>query len=178
MQGVRSSSVIFREQVDADAPLRLVADRVLGRLGAGGFDDALSATVADGFQSLTRVGLVGVTKRISVIALPPTVVGERYDIPIRWTATGAAGDLFPTLDGNLVLDPAAPGTTHITLIGSYTPPLGRLGAELDRAVLNRVARRTVRRFLDGIVAVVVADAERGEDRSTAWGERAVEGSGG
>jgi hypothetical protein len=62
---------------------------------------------------------------------------------LRWEATGPAGGLFPVLDADLLLGPAGLEKTCMTLNGCYRPPLGRLGAGLDRAVLHRVASATI-----------------------------------
>jgi len=40
--------------------------------------------------------------------------------------------------------------TRVMLNGCYRPPLGRLGAGLDRAVLHRVASATIRALLRSI----------------------------
>jgi hypothetical protein len=37
--------------------------------------------------------------------------------------------------------------TILTLTGAYRPPLGAVGAALDRAILRRVACATIRAFL-------------------------------
>jgi hypothetical protein len=40
--------------------------------------------------------------------------------------------------------------TRVMLNGCYRPPLGRLGAGLDRAVLHRIASVTIRALLRSI----------------------------
>jgi hypothetical protein len=75
---------------------------------------------------------------------------------LRWEATGAAGELFPVLDADLTLTPDVEGRSRLGLVGSYRPPLGRAGAAVDRAIMNRVALATVRSLLDNI-ADLLAD---------------------
>lgn len=62
-------------------------------------------------------------------------------IPLRWSATGPLGELFPTLDANLEISAADAGQCRVALIGSYRPPLGSVGAVLDRAVLRTAGHR-------------------------------------
>lgn len=83
---------------------------------------------------------------------------------LRWEATGPAGGLFPVLDGDSTLTPAGEDAARLALAGVYRPPLGRLGASLDRAVLHRVADATIRALLravaDAVTSPAVAPAAR------------------
>ena len=51
------------------------------------------------------------------------------------------------LDADLTMAPAGERVTVLTLAGAYRPPLGTVGAALDRAILHRVASATIRAFL-------------------------------
>jgi len=66
-------------------------------------------------------------------------------LPLRWEATGAAGRLFPVLDADLVLTGDGGERSTLALTGAYRPPLGGVGAVLDRALLNRAAAATITR---------------------------------
>jgi hypothetical protein len=66
------------------------------------------------------------------------------------TVTGAAPGLFPVLDADLMIMAEGSEKTRIMLNGCYRPPLGRLGAGLDRAVMHRVASATIRTLLRSI----------------------------
>jgi len=68
-------------------------------------------------------------------------------LAIRWEATGPGGGLFPVLDADLTLAPIGDRATILALAGAYRPPLGAMGAALDRAILHRVASATIRAFL-------------------------------
>lgn len=110
---------------------------------------------ADGRQAyhagetvLIRAGFGGITKRVAVETLPSTILDDVVVISVRWVATGPAGELFPALDGQIELEAAPPDSTRITFRGSYRPPLGSVGAALDRAVLGRAARATARSFAE------------------------------
>ena len=77
----------------------------------------------------------------------------RAGLALRWEVRGAAG-LFPVLDADLTLAPAGEDAALLTLAGAYRPPLGNLGAELDRLLLHRVADATIRHFLDRVAAAL------------------------
>jgi len=46
------------------------------------------------------------------------------------------------------------GSTHIEFRGVYTPPLGGLGALLDRIAFHHIAEATVRTFLERLVSLL------------------------
>lgn len=79
-------------------------------------------------------------------------------VSLRWEATGASGELFPVLDADLVLSAEGHDRSRLELVGSYRPPLGRAGAVLDRAVMNRVAAATIRSLLEEAAAAIVDPA--------------------
>jgi hypothetical protein len=51
--------------------------------------------------------------------------------------------LFPVLDADVMLAAEGEEGTRMTLNGVYRPPLGALGARLDRVMLHRVATATI-----------------------------------
>jgi hypothetical protein len=72
----------------------------------------------------------------------------RSVVPLRWHAESGRL-LFPELAAELeiaavLLDPPL---SQITINGSYSPPLGLLGAGADRLVLHRLAEATMHRFV-------------------------------
>ena len=83
---------------------------------------------------------------------------------LRWEAAGAGDALFPVLDADLRLAPheetphGEPATT-VAVVGVYRPPLGALGAALDRAGLRLVAVATVREFVNRVGEAVADPAE-------------------
>lgn len=117
--------------------------------------DAYGAEIA----GLARVGTLGLTKVVQVQAHELAETDGSCGLAIRWEATGPGGKLFPTLDADLRLVPAGEQTTLLVLAGVYRPPLGSLGAALDRAALHRVAAATVRNFLGRLAAHITAQAE-------------------
>jgi hypothetical protein len=79
-------------------------------------------------------------------------------VAVRWEATGPGGALFPALDADIKLTPAGEGATVLAVSGVYRPPLGALGAGLDRVVMGRVAQATIRTFAHRIGAAIADPA--------------------
>jgi hypothetical protein len=77
---------------------------------------------------------------------------------LRWEANGATGALFPVLDADITLTRTGEEATVLAVSGTYRPPLGSLGAGLDRAIMHRVAEATIRAFARQIGAVIVDPA--------------------
>jgi hypothetical protein len=126
-----------------------------------------------GAEGLLRVGPAGpvAAKLVWVRFLDPVYRGDVMTVGLRWEAAGAAGTLFPVLDANISISPAGDETARLTLAGSYRPPLGRLGAGLDRAILHRVATATMRCLLQSVAEALVSPAPAGhpaEDASPGW----------
>jgi hypothetical protein len=135
------------DEVQLEVSFGVARDR-LRQLAEGG---ALTGTSEEAYDhgtiGLERVGAPGLSKlvRVQVRELAPT--DHSVGLAIRWEATGPDGGLFPVLDADLTLAPFGQQVTIIALAGAYRPPLGGMGAALDRAILHRVAVATIRAFL-------------------------------
>jgi hypothetical protein len=118
---------------------------------------------------LRKVGPVGSVagKLVRVSFLDPVYRGDVMTVGIRWEATGAAGALFPVLDANITISPAGDHTALLALAGSYRPPLGRLGAGLDRAVMYQVAAATMRSLLRNVAIALTSPATAGHPAAEA-----------
>jgi len=105
-------------------------------------DGGLTGVSRDAYEGvltrLIRVGpfgdAPGVSKQVQVRLIGPVQRDATTAVWLRWEATGPAGGLFPVLDADLLLRSDGLEKTRMTLNGCYRPPLGRLGADLDRAV--------------------------------------------
>jgi hypothetical protein len=95
-------------------------------------------------------GSQGPAKDVLVRLLPAHQSGDRYVLPLRWEVTGPAGQLFPTLDGNMELAADGELMSRLSIVASYDPPMGRLGATIDRAVMSRVANATMTALLQEV----------------------------
>ena len=70
-------------------------------------------------------------------------------VPITWKATYLR-KVFPVMNGKIELAPVSKDETRLTVSGMYAPPLGSFGAQLDEAVMHRVAEATVKDLADAI----------------------------
>jgi hypothetical protein len=117
---------------------------------------------------LARVGPLGTTpglSRLVAVRFSDMAIHEDHAVvAIRWEATGPGGALFPALDADIKLTVAGDDATMLAVSGVYRPPLGGLGAGLDRMILHRVAEATIRAFAHDIAAAIADPAvslERG-----------------
>jgi hypothetical protein len=115
---------------------------------------------------LLRVGpLHAAAKLVRVTVLEPVYRDGTMNVGLRWEATGATGGLFPVLDATISISPApepavdeGKESSRLMLAGVYRPPLGRLGAGLDTAVLHRVADATIRSVLRSAAVALTSPA--------------------
>jgi hypothetical protein len=135
--------------------------RLAGLPGGGWFREASQAVYQDGVAYLMRVGpagaVPGVSRLVRVQFTEPAVRDGVTTIGLRWEAAGVTGGLFPALDADIRItdeDQAGEDAVRVTLTGSYRPPLGALGAGLDRLVLHTVATATVHTLLDRLAVAL------------------------
>jgi hypothetical protein len=125
---------------------------------AGLLTGVSQAAYGDGLTGLARVGplgeVPGVSKLVEVHVLDVVTRGQSAVLALRWQATGPGGGLFPALDADIWLTPAGEHSARLSLAGVYRPPLGALGAGLDRAVFHRVADATARSLLARVADVL------------------------
>ncbi len=127
----------------------------LANLARGGY---LSRASGDAYgewdAGLARVGPLGsapgLSRLVRVQCADLPARGDGAVWALRWEVSGAGGALFPVLDADLTLTPDGEERTRLALAGAYRPPLGGVGAALDRAVLHRVATATVRSFVTSL----------------------------
>jgi hypothetical protein len=135
------------DEVRLEVSFAVARDR-LRQLAEGG---ALLGTSEDAYDhatvSLERVGVPGLSKLVRVQVRELAWTDQSVGLAIRWEATGPGGGLFPVLDADLTMAPDWERATILTMAGAYRPPLGIVGAALDRAILHRVASATIWAFL-------------------------------
>ena len=135
-----------------------VAASRLARLAGAGWLREVSETVYQGgVEYLMRVGpggAPGVSRLVRVRFTEPTYLAGVMIVGLRWEATGVTGGLFPALDADIRISAEEGKSVTVTLTGSYRPPLGMLGAELDRLLLRAVATATIRTLRARIAAAL------------------------
>jgi hypothetical protein len=147
--------VFVGDEVQLEVGFAVARER-LRQLAEGG---ALIGTSEDaydhGTSGLERVGVPGLSKLVRVQVRELAWTDQSVGLAIRWEATGPGGVLFPVLDADLTMAPIGERATILTLAGAYRPPLGAMGAALDRVILSRVASATIRAFLTQVARRIV-----------------------
>ena len=153
-----------------DAEVRLdvgfnAAQARLANLARGGLLRHASDDAYRGLETaLARVGPLGpapaVSRLVAVRLSDARIDEDSAAWALRWEATGPTGALFPALDADIKLTRVAPDVTSLVVLGTYRPPLGRLGAGLDRAIMRRVALATIQAFTRHLGAVIADPAAR------------------
>jgi hypothetical protein len=163
---VQRGYVFASHEVILDAGFEVARARLLHLINWGVLRSASETAFEGGRLALVRVGpfgsAPGMSKLVRVRMLDPVCRGTTMTVSLRWEATGASGELFPVLDADLILTGEDDGRSRLGLVGSYRPPLGRAGAVLDRAVMNRVAAATIRSLLEEAAAAIVPVRARDE----------------
>jgi hypothetical protein len=164
LDGMFATHELELEVSFGDAQARLV------NLAHGkGLSDASQDAYEGGLARLIRVGplgdVPGASKLVRVRFLDPVYRDDAMTLGLRWEATGVSGGLFPVLDADITLTAAGEHSTRLALAGSYRPPLGRLGAELDRVILNQVATATIRALLQEVADALASPRPAAEHQA-------------
>jgi hypothetical protein len=151
-----------------------VARARLANLARGGSLLSVSEDAYNGgITGLVRIGPLGSAPGLSrLIQVRFRDLMERSDsagLALRWEAIGPGGGLLPVLDADITLSTSGKQATLLTLAGVYRPPLGSLGAGLDRAILHRVAAATIRNFIHGVAAGITGHAATAESETAGPG---------
>jgi hypothetical protein len=104
-----------------------------------------------------HVAGVWIRKKVAVEVGAPVTSGDWTEVPITWKATFIE-QLFPVMVGKVEVAPVDALTTRLTVYGMYEPPIGRLGKQLDDALMHKVAQATVRELAETIGKTIDAAA--------------------
>jgi hypothetical protein len=150
------------------------SSRLTRLVNGGGLRGVSETAYQDGGEGLMRVGPLGdapgLSRLVRVRAVEPVYRDGTMAVGLRWEAEGVTGGLFPVLDADIRLTADDDGV-RVALTGSYRPPLGALGARLDRLLLSTVATATIRALLVRIAAALEGDPAPAAEASAAiWPE--------
>jgi hypothetical protein len=145
----------------------------------GWLGGAAEVAYRGGIDPLLRVGpfgdVPGLSRKVRVQFLDPVDHGDAVTVGMRWAAAGVAGGLFPVLDADIELAAEGEEDTRLTLTGVYRPPLGAVGAGLDRVLLHRVATSTIGSLLAHLAQALAATAPAAAEAGTpVWWETGPE----
>ena len=138
--------MLLHDLIRVEVPMASDRDRVLGPEGNGWVTLVDRATTDGKDAGRIRLGLRGdrslVSKTLHVEFSPP--VDRAADIVVGFTVTPVGmRPLFPSVSGELEMNPAGSGSTMLTIHGRYRPPLGAVGRLLDRSLARRAAQRAL-----------------------------------
>ena len=106
-------------------------------------------------ENVASIGLhvagLPVRKDVEVEIGDPVKTSTWAVVPLTWKATGPEG-LFPKMTGKIEVAPSGKAETRLTVSGMYEPPLGKLGEQLDEALMHNIAEGTVRELAEQIAA--------------------------
>lgn len=130
-------------------------------LAVGGlWQHVAEAAYDEGEQLLSRVGpfgpVPGLSKSVRLTVGKVRDRGDGFVVPLTWSATGPT-ELFPVMEADLEVTPLGAGASQLRISGSYDPPLGAIGRQLDRLLLHQLAEATVRALLGQLVAALLAE---------------------
>jgi hypothetical protein len=162
--GVTSQSgmaiMFVSEDVLVPVGYPVVLARLASILQGSGLRRSAQDAYHDGLVTVLRVGPAPMLSRLVSVEFRDLVThGDSSLLTLRWETAGGGGGLFPVLDADITITPVDDERTRLRLDGSYRPPLGAVGASLDRAVMHRVAAATIRSFVTDMSAALARPAE-------------------
>lgn len=161
------AGMFVRDEIVVALPLGVAVAR-LANLRSSGIFSAASGTAWDTGVAQISVGPSPLISRLVAVRFGELAArADSAHLAFRWEVSGPGASLFPALDADITLTAAGPERTLLKLDGAYRPPLGSLGAGLDRALLHHVAAVTIRAFLSRISAVITDPAVAASTNRTA-----------
>lgn len=139
--------------------LRDHPDRVLceaAARGEAGAEESVTALELDvaGFRVAKEVDL----EVLSFADIPGRI--PRARVQLRWEPVDHSS-LFPPIEADLEAEPVEDTRSMLSLLGIYRPPLGAIGAAVDKVVLHHVAETAMRHFFHHLLHRIKVEADRG-----------------
>jgi maltose/moltooligosaccharide transporter len=91
-----------------------------------------------------------VTRRVRLTLGSIELLQQGANVPVEWEAAQHP-EFYPRLNGALRVE-GQNGTCQVRFDARYLPPAGRVGAAVDRILMGRVARASVRDFFDRLTS--------------------------
>lgn len=159
-------------EVVVNAGFEAACERLTRLAGESWLLDASDDAHARWARGVARAGpadAAPVLSRLVRVRSTDLTVRDRVAVMVmRWEAAGPGGALLPVLDADLSLSRHGQSQALLALTGAYRPPLGQVGAELDRAVLHRVATATIRRFVTRLGGALALPADEDGQDNHRW----------
>jgi hypothetical protein len=169
--------MFVHEETALPLPFGVTSLRLANIISSGSLAGASHAAYQNGLEALLQVGPMGdtiaTTKLVRVGFLHPVYHADVLRVGMRWEATGAAASLFPILDADISVSSSGEQSV-LAIAGTYRPPLGKLGAALDKTVLNRIAAATIRRLLQQLADALLNPANVPDIQAEPVGEPVVQ----
>jgi hypothetical protein len=154
-----SSNVFVSDHILMDVCLDSAGCRLKRLAGDGVLLSASEYAYDAGITGLVEAaGLVtGMSRLVGVRPGDLLETGGCARLWLRWEATGSDGILFPALDADLTLSPAAENATMLRLTGVYRLP-EHAGAGLEPGIVRCFAVVTIDSFIARLACALVHPA--------------------
>jgi hypothetical protein len=153
-----SALVFIGAEVRLDVGFDAAQARLANLADAGLLGRASNHAYRELAAELARNGPSGVSGLVKVKVTNLRVHEDFAVGAMRWETSGPGGALVPALDADVTLTVAGHDVTMLAVSGTYRPPLGSVGAGLDRTIMHRVAEATIRALTHHIAAAIVHPA--------------------
>jgi hypothetical protein len=151
--------VIVGDDVRLEVSFNVAQARLVNLARGSSLASASGQSYDEGITHLTRVGPLGpapgISKLVEVRYRDLVTHGDSAVLTLRWEVTGHGSGVFPALDADITLTRAGEDATVLSVAGAYRPPLGSVGAGLDRAIMHRAATATISSFINRIAEAIV-----------------------
>jgi hypothetical protein len=158
MAGSTQTRTGARPRVTADVVLpvsaRTATDRLAAVFRAAGHSSELLMVVGPG----RRTHLLG--KQVRASLTHESRRGSTEVFHLHWDPVGPTAAAYPRLDANVGVTPVDVNASLLSIVATYHPPLGALGAGVDRAAMSRVADATVASALHQLADAITHPSRR------------------
>lgn len=140
------------EETTIGLPFGWAAAQLDSTIESGCFDEVSDQAYAAGLAVMARAGPLsdvrGLAKTVQVRMSGPGERKTAIAYALRWEASEPTCGLFPVLDADLSLIQVDASRTRLAIIACYRSSPWTLSVQLDRLLLNGIARTTLRSLLD------------------------------